>query len=134
VTIDQVAAVGSSPAPTSTTPPATGTSSSSSSSSSAAAGSSATATLQADGLGENAFLNLLVTQMQNQDPLDPEDNTTFLAQLAQFSSLEQLTGIKTDTDSLVTDLSAGASAAAGAGSTSSSSSSTSSSSSSTSGL
>ena len=131
MTIDQVAAVGSSPAPPSTTPPAAGTSSSSSSSTS---DPSAAATLQADGLGENAFLNLLVTQMQNQDPLDPEDNTTFLAQLAQFSSLEQLTGIKTDTDSLVTDLSAGASAT-GTGSTSSSSSSTSSSStSSTTGL
>jgi flagellar basal-body rod modification protein FlgD len=62
---------------------------------------SATNTLENNGLGENAFLKLLVTQMQNQDPLNPQDNSAFLAQLAQFSSLEQLQGIKTDTDTLI---------------------------------
>jgi len=41
-------------------------------------------------LDKEAFLKLLVTQLQNQDPLSPMDNTTFLAQLAQFSSLEQM--------------------------------------------
>lgn len=39
------------------------------------------------------FLKLLVTQLRNQDPLQPQDGTEFVAQLAQFSSLEQLLGI-----------------------------------------
>jgi flagellar basal-body rod modification protein FlgD len=42
---------------------------------------------------ESEFLNLLITQLKNQDPLNPADNQQFLAQLAQFSSLEQLTSI-----------------------------------------
>lgn len=41
-------------------------------------------------LGKEDFLTLLVTQLQNQDPLNPSDPTEFTAQLAQFSSLEQL--------------------------------------------
>ncbi len=41
-------------------------------------------------LGKDEFLTLLVTQMQNQDPLNPMDNTEMIAQLAQFSSLEQM--------------------------------------------
>ncbi|MCR5683843.1 MAG: hypothetical protein K6G81_00275 [Lachnospiraceae bacterium] len=41
-------------------------------------------------LGKDAFLQLLVTQMQYQDPLEPSDNTEYVAQLAQFSQLEQL--------------------------------------------
>jgi len=41
-------------------------------------------------LDRDAFLNLLITQLQNQDPLNPTDSTEFTAQLAQFSSLEQL--------------------------------------------
>ena len=47
-----------------------------------------------DPLGRNAFLNLLVTQLQHQDPLQPQADGAFLAQLAQFSSLEQLTHIQ----------------------------------------
>ena len=50
---------------------------------------------------QSEFLKLLVTQMQHQDPLSPQDNTAFVAQLAQFASLEQaqnqtqlLTGIR----------------------------------------
>lgn len=41
-------------------------------------------------LGQSAFLELMITQMNNQDPLSPQDNTEFIAQLAQFSSVEGL--------------------------------------------
>ena len=41
-------------------------------------------------IGKDGFLKLLITQLQNQDPLDPMKNEDFAAQLAQFSSLEQM--------------------------------------------
>jgi flagellar basal-body rod modification protein FlgD len=41
-------------------------------------------------LDKNAFLNLLVTQMQYQDPMKPMEDAQFIAQLAQFSALEQM--------------------------------------------
>lgn len=41
-------------------------------------------------LDKNAFMQLLVTQLENQDPLQPANNEEFIAQLASFSSLEQL--------------------------------------------
>ena len=41
-------------------------------------------------LGKDAFLQLLVCQIQNQDPLNPQDDTQFVAQLATFSQLEQM--------------------------------------------
>jgi flagellar basal-body rod modification protein FlgD len=40
-------------------------------------------------LGENDFLKLLVTQMSSQDPLNPQTDTQFIAQMAQFSALQQ---------------------------------------------
>ena len=44
-------------------------------------------------LDKDAFLQLLVTQMRYQDPLDPQDNAEYVAQLAQFSALEQMTNV-----------------------------------------
>lgn len=51
---------------------------------------SSPAGLLTDGADKDTFLRLLVTQIQNQDPLNPQDPTQFVSQLAQFSSLEQL--------------------------------------------
>ena len=44
-------------------------------------------------LGQDAFLKLLTTQLAHQDPLAPKEDGEFMAQLAQFSSLEKLTEI-----------------------------------------
>ena len=52
-------------------------------------------------LGKDAFLKLLVTQLQHQDPLNPLDDKEFIAQLAQFSSLEQMNNISEGITSLV---------------------------------
>jgi flagellar basal-body rod modification protein FlgD len=49
-------------------------------------------------LGKDDFLQLLVTKMQYQDPLNPMDDEDFIAQLAQFSSLEQMNNIATGLD------------------------------------
>lgn len=65
--------------------------------------STSTSTSTSSGvLGKDAFLQLLVTQMQYQDPLDPQDNSQYLAQLAQFSSLEQMTNVATAMSNLST--------------------------------
>ncbi len=61
---------------------------------------SASATTASNSLDKNAFLKLLTTQLQNQDPLNPTDSTEFTAQLAQFSSLEQLSNINSTLDTL----------------------------------
>jgi flagellar basal-body rod modification protein FlgD len=53
-------------------------------------------------MGKDDFLSLLVAQLKNQDPLEPEDPTAFTAQLAQFSSLEQLTNLNTTMEGLTT--------------------------------
>ena len=52
-------------------------------------------TLASGELGQDSFLKLLVAQMQHQDPLNPQGNEEFIAQLAQFTSLEQLMGVNT---------------------------------------
>jgi flagellar basal-body rod modification protein FlgD len=49
----------------------------------------------------NLFMTLLVAQLKNQDPLAPQDGAAFVAQLAQFNSLDQLIGIKQTLDQLL---------------------------------
>jgi flagellar basal-body rod modification protein FlgD len=53
-------------------------------------------------LGKNEFLKILTTQLQYQDPTEPMDNSQFVAQLAQFSSLEQMQNVNTTLEQLVT--------------------------------
>ena len=81
----------------------TGSSPSSSAAATAAATSAPT---------EEMFLQLLVAQLQNQDPLNPTDSTQFVSQLAQFSELEQVMAIRTDTDSMAAAQTAAAQTAA----------------------
>ena len=52
-------------------------------------------------MGQQAFLTLFTTQLKNQNPLDPMDNQTFVAQLAQFSQLEASQSMKSSMDTLV---------------------------------
>jgi flagellar hook assembly protein FlgD len=59
-----------------------------------------------DGLAnEQTFLKLLVAQLQNQDPLSPQDGIQFVTQLAQFSGLEQTMQMRQDLDQIQKSLS-----------------------------
>src|SRR5580700_3098941 len=86
-----------------------------------AAGSSTAVSATSASADQNMFLQLLVAQLQNQDPTQPMDSTTFVTQLAQFQQLEStnnmatsVSGIQSDTDQLVTDLNPTASTGTGA--------------------
>jgi len=61
---------------------------------------------QATGSGSerNLFMTLLVAQLKNQDPLAPQDGAAFVAQLAQFNSLDQLVGIRQSIEQLITTM------------------------------
>ena len=54
------------------------------------AGPTISSTNNNSSLGKDAFLQILITQLQNQDPTSPMDDREFIAQMAQFSSLEQM--------------------------------------------
>jgi flagellar basal-body rod modification protein FlgD len=52
-------------------------------------------------VSQNTFLTLLITQLKNQDPMNPQDSSQFVAQLASFSSLEQMTQVNTKMESVL---------------------------------
>ena len=71
-----------------------------------ATSSSASSSLGGSAPSEQMFLQLLVAQLKNQDPLSPTDSTQFVSQLAQFSELEQVIGIRGDIESQMTSTAA----------------------------
>ncbi|HTB22099.1 MAG TPA: flagellar hook capping FlgD N-terminal domain-containing protein [bacterium] len=58
-------------------------------------------TTQSAGNLDNEFLNMLMTELQNQDPTNPVDSTTMLAQQAQFESLSQMQNLNTNLTALI---------------------------------
>lgn len=69
--------------------------------SSTASAYSSSSTESSNELGRDAFLKLLLIQLQNQDPLSPTDDKEFIAQLAQFSSLEAMEKMSETMDDLM---------------------------------
>lgn len=67
-----------------------------------AASAAANTTAAKSGQERDMFMTLLVAQLKNQDPLAPQDGTQFVAQLAQFNSLDQLVGIRQSIEQLTT--------------------------------
>ena len=65
---------------------------------------SSTGTAGLPAANEQMFLQLLVTQLKNQDPTNPVDGTQFVAQLAQFSQLEQMINMNSSSQQIQTDL------------------------------
>ncbi len=55
-------------------------------------------------LDKNAFLELMVAQLNNQDPLNPQENGEFIAQLAQFSSVEGIENLNNTVEAMSTSL------------------------------
>ena len=67
----------------------------------AISGPSAASNGQVNGIGLQDFLNILLTQLNYQDPLKPMDNQAFMAQMAQFTSLEQTQRLNEKLDQLI---------------------------------
>ena len=82
--------------PSTMTPSASGTASSSNSSSSNANSNATNSGLAST----SSFLQLLVAQLKNQDPLQPMDGTQFVTQLAQINDVQQNLGMKQDLDAM----------------------------------
>jgi flagellar basal-body rod modification protein FlgD len=72
------------------------------SASAAAQQTAAKTTTGSNALGKDEFLKLLTAQLQQQDPTQPMDSTAFVAQLAQFSSLEQMNNVNDTLTKLLT--------------------------------
>jgi flagellar basal-body rod modification protein FlgD len=70
--------------------------------------------LPTDQMGRDTFLKLMVAQLRNQDPMNPQDSAEFLAQTAQFTSLEKLDAVAQQTSqALAAQMAFGASTLAG---------------------
>jgi len=85
-------------------------------------GSTAGATTPTAPVSESMFLQLLVAQLQNQDPTNPADSTQFVTQLAQFQTMEQslnqgqdISAIRQDLDKVVASLASSQSSTSAAG-------------------
>ncbi len=73
-----------------------------------------TTSLPTDQMGRDTFLKLMVAQLRNQDPMNPQDSAEFLAQTAQFTSLEKLDAVAQQTSqALAAQMAFGASTLAG---------------------
>ena len=86
--------------------------------------SSGTANSTTPGVNKDMFLQLLVAQLKDQDPLNPTDSSTFVTQLAQFEQLENtinqgqdISAIHTDADAILAQLNGSASAIDGSSKT-----------------
>jgi flagellar basal-body rod modification protein FlgD len=92
--------------------PTTSTTSSNAATAANTTGAVTSSSVEAD---KNMFLQLLVAQLQNQDPMNPTDSSTFVTQLAQFQQLEStvnmgqdVSQIRSDSDQFLADYTAGA--------------------------
>jgi len=76
-------------------------------SSSAAASSTTGSTSSTNTLSQNDFLQLLMTQLQNQDPMDPTDTNEFVSEMCQLTSTQAITSMQTDMDNLTASMTQG---------------------------